>query len=123
MNNDYCDCLGADVGIEGPSFFRTTDVLCGRKEHRCSGCRGAIPVGQPSVTAVGAWDGELNTFRYHRTCFDIMRAAAAFYGTGYYMECDIKRCVEGWYNDARSQSGGEQLRLAIERYAYEGGSA
>lgn len=56
-----------------PEFSnRATPVA--RKDHKCGECGGMIPRGRRYVSYTGRWDGEVATYRFHRTCWQIREA-------------------------------------------------
>lgn len=54
--------------------FGTQATPVARKEHRCTDCGGTIPLGRRYVSYTGRWNGEVATYRFHITCWEIRTA-------------------------------------------------
>lgn len=64
------------MSAEQPTFDRDA-WRTARRPHTCCECRGGIVKGERYYLLVGVWDGDFQSFRYHRICHELVQAQRA----------------------------------------------
>lgn len=55
---------------EQPEFYHESKVKA-TKDHRCVECGAKVPKGRWHIKATGKWEGEVCSYRFHKTCHEL----------------------------------------------------
>lgn len=71
MSETFCDVSLDDYDGDEAAFYNEAYVKA-RKAHVCHECREAIEKGQSYHRVTGKWDGDVCTYRFCRSCWEVM---------------------------------------------------
>ncbi len=95
-----CDCLSSEWEHEQAAELMNK-VVKARKTHNCPACGDTIDPGTEYRLMKYAAEGAIDTYKYHECCIGLINAVASHYMTGWFWNCSLRGCVDGWAAEIR----------------------